>query len=81
MKYRFSDGFLDELDSFSDVIEKKFQKQLKFLLSDIRYPSLHAKKYLENQGIWQARVDNNIRFYFKIEEDTYILINIKYHPK
>ncbi|OGI62105.1 hypothetical protein A2W12_01985 [Candidatus Nomurabacteria bacterium RBG_16_40_11] len=81
MKHRFSKGFLDELDSFPILIEKKFQKQLKFLLSDIRYSSLRAKKYIESKGIWQARVDDNVRFYFKIEGDTYVLINIKYHPK
>ena len=81
MKHRFSKGFLDELDSFPVLIEKKFQKQLKFLLSDIRYPSLRAKKYLENKGVWQARVDDNVRFYFTIEGDTYVLVNIKYHPK
>ena len=81
MKHRFSNGFLDELDSFPILIEKKFQKQLKFLLFNIRHPSLRAKKYIESEGIWQARVNDNIRFYFKIEGDTYVLINIKYHPK
>lgn len=81
MKSRFSKIFLEELDSFPILIEKKFQKQLRFLLSDIRYPSLRAKKYIEASGIWQARVDDNVRFYFKIEGDIYILINIKNHPK
>ena len=33
MKHRFSNGFLDELDSFPILIEKKFQKQLKFFLT------------------------------------------------
>lgn len=81
MKSRFSKKFLNELDGFPILIEKKFRKQLKFLLSDIRHPSLRIKKYDEAQDIWQARVDNNVRFYFKIEGDAYVLINIKYHPK
>lgn len=59
----------------------KFWKQLSYLLRDIRHPSLHAKKYDEARGVWQARVDVNIRFYFLIEGDTYVLLEIKYHPK
>lgn len=81
MKSRFSKNFLDKLDGFSLLVEKKFQKQLKFLISDIRHPSLRAKKYSESEDLWQARVDDNVRFYFKIEGDTYILTNIKTHPK
>ena len=81
MKTRFSKSFLDELDSFPILIEKKFQKQLNFLISDIRHPSLRAKKYDESGDVWQARVNDNVRFYFKIEGDTYLLTSIKHHPK
>ncbi len=81
MKLRFSKNFLDELESFPFIIQKKFQKQLKFLLSDMRYPSLRAKKYDETRDIWQARVNDSVRFYFKIEDDTYVLLYIKYHSK
>ena len=81
MKYRFSENFAADLESFPETIQTKFWKQLKFLLSDIRHPSLRAKKYDESDDIWQARVDKNIRFYFLIESDAYILLNIKKHPK
>ena len=62
-------------------VKKKFSKQAGFLLIDIRHPSLRAKKYDEKRYIWQARVDRNYRFYFLIKGDTYILIEIKLHPK
>jgi len=81
MKFEFSDHFLKKLDVFPISIRRKFEKQLTFLLRDIRYPSLRAKKYLENEDIWQARVDEDIRFYFQIENDTYILLDIMRHPK
>ena len=81
MKYRLSENFAADLESFPEAIQTKFWKQLKFLLSDIRHPSLRAKKYDESDDIWQSRVDKNIRFYFLIESDTYILLNIKKHPK
>ncbi|MBU2579179.1 hypothetical protein KKA09_03620 [Patescibacteria group bacterium] len=81
MKYIFLERFTKQLNSFSTLIRSKFWKQLRFLLRDIRYPSLRVKKYDETYGIWQARVDQNIRFYFLIENDTYILLEIKHHPK
>lgn len=81
MKYRFSENFTADLGSFPEAIQKKFWKQLKFLLSDIRHPSLRAKKYNETNDVWQARVDQNIRFYFLIENNTYVLLDIKNHPK
>lgn len=81
MKYRFSENFTANLESFPVAMQKKFWKQLKFLLSDIRHPSLRAKKYNETNNIWQARIDKNIRFYFKIQGETYLLIDIKNHPK
>lgn len=79
MKSKFSINFLEKLESFPFPIQNKFKKQLKFLISDIRYPSLHAKKYEESTGTWQARVDKSVRFYFLIEQDTYVLLDIRYH--
>jgi Txe/YoeB family toxin of Txe-Axe toxin-antitoxin module len=61
--------------------KEKFYKQINYLLNNIRHPSLHAKKYDESLGIWQARVNTKIRFYFLIENDSYILLDIKNHPK
>lgn len=61
--------------------QAKFDKQLVFLLSNLRHPSLRAKKYDEKNNIWQARVDDDYRFYFQIEGDTYLLLSIIPHPK
>jgi len=54
----------------------KFDKQLGYLLKNIKHPSLHAKKYDESEDVWQARIDQNIRFYFIISDDVYILLNL-----
>lgn len=81
MKYIFSEGFAEKLESLPEGIQKKFWKQLRSLLRGIRHPSLRAKKYDESRDIWQARVDKDARFYFLIRSDTYILLNIKKHPK
>jgi len=79
MKSGTSKHFDRSFEKFPSRIKKIFDKQIRFLLVDIRHPSLRAKKYDETEEIWQARVTNNVRFYFKIEGDTYQLIDIERH--
>jgi hypothetical protein len=64
-------------------VQKAFGKQLASLLRDLRHRSLDAKKYPESGDpkLWQARVTQDWRFYFRIEGDTYILDTIKAHRK
>ena len=62
-------------------IRAAFDKQVNLLLQSLRHPSLHAKKYDEGQDLWQARVTRDWRFYFRVERDTYILLDIIPHPK
>lgn len=81
MRHILGEGFVEKLESLPEYIQEKFWKQLNFLLRNFRHPSLHAKKYDEARGIWQVRIDRNYRFYFLIEEDTYILLDILSHPK
>jgi len=72
---RFNKDFFD----LPLEIQKKVDKQLLFLVSDIRHPSLRAKKYDEAGKVWQARVDDHYRFYFQVEGDTYIILRVKPH--
>lgn len=81
MRHEFQRGFLTQLDGFPLEIQRKFQKQLRFLLRDIRHPSLRAKKFDESGDIWQARVDKNVRFYFEIRNDTVTMLSIIKHPR
>jgi plasmid maintenance system killer protein len=62
-------------------IQKAFYKQLRYLAHDRTHPSLRAKKYDEANDIWQARVNRDWRFYFKIEDDTYSISDVIPHPK
>lgn len=74
-------SFEREFKKSPKEVRVAFEKQLGFLLQDIRHPSLRAKKYDETRGIWQARVTDTVRFYFRIGGDTYWLLNIRKHPK
>ncbi len=81
MKYSFTKRFIRSYRNFPQNTQKKFDKQLKYLLADLKYPSLKAKRFDESLGVWQARVDRGIRFYFLIQKDTYIILDIQHHPK
>jgi mRNA interferase RelE/StbE len=70
--------------AFADApsqIQKAFLKQAGFLVQNLHHPSLRAKKYDEKQDYWQARVNRDWRFYFTIEDDTYVILDIIPHPK
>ncbi len=62
-------------------IRKAFDKQVKLLVENLHHPSLHAKKYDEARDLWQARVNRDWRFYFLIEDETYLILAIIPHPK
>ena len=62
-------------------VRKAFFKQVEFLVRNLRHPSLRAKKYDESRGIWQARVNQDWRFYFNIVGDTYIIRDVMPHLK
>jgi mRNA-degrading endonuclease RelE of RelBE toxin-antitoxin system len=81
MKVDYLPRALTALEDAPPAIRKAFFKQVKFLLKDIRHPSLRAKKYDEPLGRWQARINKGWRFYFSIADDTYVIRDIIPHPK
>ena len=81
MTASFTLRFRKQYQKLSKERQARLDKQLAFLLSNLRHPSLRAKKYDEANDIWQARVDDDYRFYFQIENDTYMLLSIIPHPK
>lgn len=81
MEVEYTPRFKKSYAAAPEAKRKAMDKQLGHLLSDIKHPSLHAKKYDERHGIWQARVTRDWRFYFVIKKDTYYLIDLMEHPK
>lgn len=63
---RFDRSFV----KLTPAIQQKFRKQIILLLTDLRHPSLHCKKFDETHGIWQARVDRDVRFYCSLRKTT-----------
>lgn len=81
MRFDRTPHFLRSYHKAPKRIQKAFDKQVRLLLGDFHHPSLRAKKYDEANDIWQARVNYNWRFYFKIVDDTYRMEEIRLHPK
>lgn len=81
MRIELSDRARRSYNDTPGSIYKTFDKQVLLLLADMRHPSLHAKKYDEARGVWQARINRNWRFYFVIHDDVYYIVDIMKHPK
>ncbi len=81
MRLVYTERFNKSYQAASSRVQKAFDKQAVFLALNLRHPSLKAKKYDEKRDIWQARVTGSWRFYFRIEQDTYTLLDIIPHPK
>jgi mRNA-degrading endonuclease RelE of RelBE toxin-antitoxin system len=81
MKALFTKRALKDYNAFPSKLQALIDKQLEFLLKDIRYTSLRVKKYDERRGVWQIRISQSHRLYFRIEGDTYVIITIMKHPK
>jgi mRNA-degrading endonuclease RelE of RelBE toxin-antitoxin system len=81
MKYRLSARAEKDYEDLDARLQRRDDKQLGFLLTNLRHNSLHTKKYDESRDIWQARIDRNYRLYFQIHDDTYLIISIQPHPK
>lgn len=77
----YSKHFLRNYAKAPTAVQEAFDKQSQLLLQNLHHPSLHAKKYDERRNLWQARVNYAWRFYFKIVGNTYLMDEIKHHPK
>ncbi|MBI3896505.1 MAG: hypothetical protein HY313_11305 [Acidobacteria bacterium] len=81
MRVAFSQRSVSQYAALSAERKVKFDKQVGFLLTNLRHPSLRAKKYDKAKDVWQARLDADYRFYFRIEGDAYHILSIIPHPK
>ena len=81
MRLHYTERFRRSYESAPPSVRRAFDKQAAFLVHDLRHPSLRAKKYDEANDIWQARVNDAWRFYFQIQGETYLVLEIIRHPK
>ena len=81
MRFQLSIQAQDQYEALTPPLRKSADKQFAFLVANIRHPSLHAKKYEETSGLWQARINQSWRFYFIVRHDLCYIVSIRKHPK
>jgi len=81
MQIVLSDRAIESLRDAPPNVRRAFEKQMRFLASNLLHHSLRAKKYDEKADLWQARVSRDWRFYFTIAGDTYVIEDVIAHPK
>ena len=81
MTVHLSQRAIEQLAGAPLPVQKAFIKQMNFLVRNLNHPGLHAKKYDESKDRWQARIDQDWRFYFQIDGDTYRISELRSHPK
>jgi mRNA-degrading endonuclease RelE of RelBE toxin-antitoxin system len=69
---RFKKSVL-ELD---EKTREKLKRQLSYLMSDPRHPSLQIKKIKGTPSIFEARVNNFYRFTFEYGENNEIILRV-----
>lgn len=79
MKPLFTKPFVRDYQSLPVQIQKRFDKQLVFLLETPRHPSLEARLVDRRRRIWKAKVDGGYRFTFQIEGEIIILRRMGSH--
>lgn len=80
-QFILSERALRDYEALTPALQRRMDKQLAFLLQNFLHPSLRSKKYDEGRNVWQARVNDDYRFYFTIYGDTYAIVTIRKHPK
>lgn len=81
MDLEFTARARKDLDALDTNSKAQARKQLALLCSNIRHPSIQAKKYDERNDVWQGRVNRSYRCYFRIVGNRYRILTIIPHPK
>jgi mRNA-degrading endonuclease RelE of RelBE toxin-antitoxin system len=81
MIVRLTEAAVHQYESLPPSLQRRAARQFTYLATNLRHPSLNAKKYDEARDIWQGRVTRDYRFYFTIDGGTYTVLAITKHPK
>lgn len=81
MRIEISKQAAKAFEALPENVQCQVDKQFLLLIQNLRHTSLRAKKYKGVKNKWQARVNDNYRFYFWIHEDIYFIVSIRKHPK
>ncbi len=78
-KLRILETFKKDYQKLPSEIKNKIDKQLEFLLSNPKHPSLKLHLIRGTSGIWEGYIDYHYRFTFEIDGDFYVLRKVGTH--
>ena len=81
MKFIYAPAFLKNYKELSAELREQLDKQLAFLAIDPHHPSLRIHKRRGEKDIWQARITQSYRLFFRMQGDTIILLAVGPHEK
>ncbi|HDO23696.1 MAG TPA: hypothetical protein ENG99_00570 [bacterium] len=73
MRLFFTKSFERDYKKLPTKIQKQLDKQLTFLLTNSKYPSLRIKKMEGYFDILEGRISKNYRFTFQIKKEAYYI--------
>jgi mRNA-degrading endonuclease RelE of RelBE toxin-antitoxin system len=79
MRLTRSNSFKRSFKKLPKFIQKKADRILILLASDLQHPSIRAKKIQGEYDVWEGRIDKFYRFTFQIEADEILLRSIGSH--
>ncbi|MCL5773130.1 MAG: hypothetical protein M1536_01945 [Firmicutes bacterium] len=68
-KLKISETFRECYKKLPEKIQKKVDKQLRFLAHNPAHPSLNLHSLEVTAGLWEGYIDDSYRFTFEIRED------------
>lgn len=77
MILRQTERFLKAYASLTADEQRQVDTRLRLLAEDPRHPSLRAQKWAED--IWYARASRDIRLFYEVHEDHYLLVDMGHH--
>lgn len=80
MTIQFSVGFKRQYKKLSKIHQKKFDKQLSYLMKNPQHPSLRSRK-MGGSEKFEARLDSHFRFTYLIEANEIWLLSIGPHDE
>jgi len=79
VKIRRTDRFKKDYQKLPAEIQRRVDEKLRFLLRDLRHPSLRVHKLRGVEELWEFSVTMNYRVIFEIEGEYYVLLGVGPH--
>ena len=79
MRLERTNAFKQDYKNLPKNVQETTDNKIRFLVSNIRHPSLRVKKVRKHKDVFEATVTRSYRILFKIVSGGYILLRVGAH--